>query len=320
MLSPTLGAAFQSNDIEEGLKYLSPGVLFFVINKVLIAIFNGKRQMKKFAIASSLRAFNILLFSIGVIFFLEKYYYFGAVFTVSEIVIFLVVLFMGPLKFYAQKKKVWFWITKNFKFGTKSIVHGLLSEAFIRVDVLMLGILLSDRLVGIYSFAAFFIEGIYQIPVVIRNLNNPILVKMIAENKPSKIIDFNRKTALVSFSFTFLVASLVAIIYPHFDLILPKETIDQSYQILLVLLSGMVIYSIFIPFDYIFLVGGSPGIQSIFMALNMTVNVGLNYLLIPQYGLLGASIGTFGSFLFASLLLNLLTPFFVNLRRGILIK
>ena len=42
-----------------------------------------------------------------------------------------------------------------------------------RIDIFMLGIFLSDQLVGIYSVAALFVEGFLQIIVVLQNNFNP---------------------------------------------------------------------------------------------------------------------------------------------------
>ena len=276
--------------------------------------------MKHFALATSIRVLSILLFCAYFVYTENPYSVFGLAFTFSEILLFIVVVLLKPTKVLFQQVRFKQWTYRHLNFGTKSVVHGLLSEAFIRVDILMLGIFLSDQYVGIYSFAAFFVEGIYQIPVVIRNLNNPILVKMLLENNIKKIITFNRKTALLSFVLTFFVSLVVAIIFPYLDQIFPAETINQSFPVLLVLLAGMVIYSNFIPFDYILLAGGLPGIQSFFMFANTTVNIGLNYYLIPKYGLIGASMATVISFMFACVLLNILSALLLNLPRGIFIK
>lgn len=315
-----IGQLFESKNLRYGIIYLSPGILFFVINKVLVAIFNGKRQMKYFALASAIRAVNIFALCIFLIINFDSLSYFGFVFTTSEILLFLVIIFLKPTGLLIKKDNIKQWISRHYQFGTKSVGHGLLSEAFIRVDVLMLGIFLSDTRVGIYSFAAFFVEGIYQIPVVIRNLNNPILVKMLIEKNVNKLIDFTRKTAKLSVTLTFSASVLVVIAYPYLDFIFKAETIDASYSVLLVLLSGMVLYSIFIPFDYIFITGGFPGIQSIFMSINMTSNIGLNYLLIPHYGLMGAAIATVSAFAFSCLLLNVLSIFYLSLPKGVLLK
>ena len=319
-ISPLLGQALQSQYVEEGLLYLSPGIAFFVTNKVLNAIFNGKQQMKHFALVSSVRAISILIFCLGLILFRQPYHYFGLVFTVSEILLFVVILFFKPIDFSFNKNQFQNWIKKHLNFGSRSVIHGLFSEAFIRIDILMLGFFLSDPKVGIYSFAAFFLEGLYQIPVVVRNLNNPILVKMLIDKNRDKLIKFTRKTASFSLGLTLLGSALIAIIYPHLDLFFDAETIRVSYPILLVLLGGMVIYSVSIPFDYIFITGGRPGIQSGFMSLNVAVNVGLNYYLIPLYGLMGAGIATVTSFISASILLNVFSMIFLRLPRGIFVK
>jgi O-antigen/teichoic acid export membrane protein len=315
-----IGDLFQSENVQKGIYYLSPGIFFFVVNKVLIAIFNGKRQMKQFALASSIRALSILLFCAYFVYTETPNSVFGLAFTFSEIILFVVVLLLKPTKVLFQQVLFKQWTYRHLNFGTKSVVHGLFSEAFIRVDILMLGIFLSDQYVGIYSFAAFFVEGIYQIPVVIRNLNNPILVKMLIKKDIDVLINFTRKTAGLSVCLTSIVSAAVAVSYPFLHWVFPSEMIRESYSVLLVLLGGMVIYSIFIPFDYIFITGGFAGLQSIFMSANMAVNIGFNYVLIPKFGLMGASTATVIAFLSAGLLLNCLSRLYLKLPGGILFK
>jgi O-antigen/teichoic acid export membrane protein len=319
VLSTPIGRIFDSQNVLLGIRYLSPGILFFVVNKVFLWIFNGKRKMKNFALASAIRATNILVFCIVLISTNSPYYYFGLVFTVSEILLFIYLVFAKPTAFSVNKIMFKPWMLKHFHFGSKVVTHGLLTEAFIRIDIIMLGIFLSDKMVGIYSFAAFFIEGIYQIPVVVRNLNNPILVKLLLAKDRLKLVRFNRSTALLSVGLTLIMSLLVGVIFPFLDIIFNPNIISESYAVLLVLLAGMIVYSLFIPFDNIFLNGGFPGIQSLFMISNASVNVILNIILIPKYGLMGACFATVSSFIFASIFLNILSAKYYKLSRGLFI-
>ena len=96
--------------------------------------------------------------------------------------------------------------------------------------------------------------------------------------------------------------------------------IEKSFPVLLVLMSGLVLFSICIPFDYIFLLAGSPGIQSIYIAANTTVNIVLNVILIPQYGIYGASLATALAFLWSTLFLNIMVASILKFRGGLFLK
>jgi O-antigen/teichoic acid export membrane protein len=274
--SSLIGQLFDSTLLSRGTLYLSPGIFFFVTNKVLIYMLNGQRQMKLFALASGARAVGILIIVLTVVFRYPDYENFGLAFTLTEIAILLLVLSWRPLSLQVDRALIKVWMRRHLNFGAKSFVHSMVSEAFIRVDVLMLGLFVSDKVVGIYSFAAFFAEGIYQLPVVVRNMNNPILVKMLIEKNADLFVSFTRRTAMLSLGMTLVVAGATAVIYPWLDLVFDPETIKDSTVVLWVLLAGMVVYSVSVPFDFLFLIGGRPGVPSLFMLGNVSVNILLN--------------------------------------------
>jgi O-antigen/teichoic acid export membrane protein len=320
LLCGPIGMVFDSRYVSAGIFYLVPGLFFFVINKTLIYMLNGRREMRCFALASGFRAVAIAILVGIIIFFYPSFDNFGLAFTIAEILVFILLLSWKPLSFnlYGSLFKLWF--IRHLQFGLKALIHSLVSEAFIRVDILMLGIFMADSVVGIYSFAAFFIEGIYQVPVVVRNLNNPILVKLLLERNVVRFVTFARKTSLLSFSITAVIASAVGVIYPWLDSVFDPMVIQQSTVVLWVLLSGMVIYSIFVPFEFSFIAAGMPGVQSLFMFINLITNVFLNAIMIPHFGLLGACTATVISFLFSGVMLNLLCARVLLLPRGLFFK
>ena len=51
----------------------------------------------------------------------------------------------------------------------------VLIELNTKVDILMIGFFMGDYNVGIYSFAALFGEGFYQLLIVLQNVLNPFI-------------------------------------------------------------------------------------------------------------------------------------------------
>lgn len=287
-----------------------------------MGILNGQRRMASFAIGQSIRALSILLVCIIIIFWKGPSYKFGFSFTCAELILlFFLLLFVKPIGFHIVKiVDIHRWMKKHFWFGSKALVHGFLSEAFIRVDIIMLGIFVSDKTVGIYSFAAMFLEGAYQVSIVIRTITNPILVRLLLLHDKKSIVSFARRTALLSFSATFATSAAIVLIYPYLKLFIPQEMIDSSYGVLLVLLAGLLVYSICVPFDYIFLQSGKPGLQSIYMMVITLTNATINFILIPFWGIYGACFATAFSFVFSSVFLNILSSRVLGLRGGIFVN
>ena len=63
----------------------------------------------------------------------------------------------------------------------------MLIELNTRVDIIMIGIFMSDEKVGIYSFAALFAEGFYQLLIVLQNILNPLMARNFSESKLDEI-------------------------------------------------------------------------------------------------------------------------------------
>ena len=62
MAAPLLARLFNSAFVGESISYAALGLTLFPLNKVLVAYFNGLREMKVFSLLQSLRFFFVMLF------------------------------------------------------------------------------------------------------------------------------------------------------------------------------------------------------------------------------------------------------------------
>jgi len=230
----------------------------------------------------------------------------GVSFTIAEVLLLPMLLFLVRPKaqHFATGTEFMHWLKRHFDFGSRALINGFLAESYIRIDIVMLGIFLSDEAVGIYSFAALFVEGLYQVPVVIRTIANPVLVRLIGSGDRLEVTRFCRKMAALSGAIFVAVAASVLLVYPYLGPYFPDDLVALSNPLLMVLISGLAVYSIMIPLDHILLQAGQPGRQSLMMAANVALNVLLNLTLIPFFGLYGAAAATAIAFISAGLLVN----------------
>ena len=175
-----------SVQVGRGVAIVAPAICLFSVNKILMGILNGARRMKAFAIVQSIRVVVILCVCFGISLFAHAAYLLALGFLCAEIAITPVLLILTrawswPFGLTQAKK----WAITHIKFGVKALSSGFLSESYIRIDILMLAIFVSDLNVGIYSFAALFVEGLFQVPVVIRTISNPVLVKLLIDKDPA---------------------------------------------------------------------------------------------------------------------------------------
>ena len=320
--SGLIGLAADSIDVGHGVLLVAPGLLLFVTSKVLMGILNGKRRMIAFAIGQSIRAVAILVACIVVIERNAPLSALGLCFTSGELATLCYLVFVArPFKL---RRCNWSLVQPWFKvhafFGIRAAVNSTLSETFFRVDILTLALFLPDRQVGIYSFAAFFLEGLYMVPVTIRYLANPILVRLINSGEREPLRAFARRVAAFSLAITMCIAICLLVVFPYFSYFAPEPAIGVAWSLLCILVLGLVVYSALIPFDYILLQAGRPGAQSIFMALATCLNATLNLLLIPAIGLHGAAVATSISFIASTVGLYGVTSLLLGMKGGIFLN
>lgn len=296
----------ESEDVGAGILYLSPAISLFVVNKVLTGLVNGQQRIRYFAVSQGARAIALVLLIVGISVYSVPMSWFGLAFIGSEALV--LVLFL-PVVFEAAQARVSpdlrkQWIRTHMSFGIRALPHGLLAEAFFRIDILVLAVYLSDAEVGLYSFVAFFVEGIYQIPYAVRIVTTPRLVPILALRS---FVDL-RGLALRSSATSFVVSALISVCLIFFSPVLqdwfPLLKDERVTGLFYILLLGLCVYAISGPFESIFLSADRPELQSVFMVIVTGINVCLNFILIPVYGIIGAAIATAISFAASAILLN----------------
>ena len=301
LAAPLIGAALASAHVVWGLYFVAPGIVCFALNKVMFGAINGRGQLRLYAWMQLLRAALVLVSALAIVMSAAPVYAVGAIFTAAELVLLPCLLFaVRPAAQVAASVREWG--GRHLAFGGRGLVNGVLLETHLRVDVIALGYFVSDRAVGIYAFAMLFAEAVYQVPVVIRTVAYPTLVQLAARADRAGLAHAARRLSLAGGGTCAAAAAAVAIGYP-----LVAPMFDPQYlegvTALRLLLAGMTAYAFVIPFDQLLLQSGLPGRQSLMMALYVGINVVLNIVLIPIYGLAGAAGATAISLVAAGLLL-----------------
>lgn len=322
LIAGFVGNIVESEPVGRGLAMAAPGLALFSMNKVLMGVLNGQRRMKAFAIIQGLRMLSILMFALFTAYKGWPAYFIGAGFAVAEAIILIPLLVL--VKPLWRRSNTWgdgrFWVRRHLEFGAKALPNGFLTEGYIRVDVLMLSIFVDDAAIGIYSFAAMFIEGLYQVPVVIRTVINPVLVRLISGGDKIKLTAFARRIMLLSLVIFVFVAGPVCFGFPLLTPWFPKGLVANAEPILWILIWGLGLYAAFIPLDFILIQAGYPGRQSMLMTFNILSNVGFNVWLIPDFGIVGAAVATSCAFVISGLSLNLVIWRWLAIPGGLFFK
>ncbi len=290
----SIGVLFSSEKLSISLAWISPGLIFFAINKIFLSAFNGFRWMRLFAAMQSLR----FLLMIAAFLFLVSVGWRGdslaVLFSIAEILLFIVCIFIVSRHLFSTKLHLMkYWFLKHLKFGFKSSFSGILLELNTRVDVLMLGYFASDTTVGIYSFSAMMAEGFFQVAVVVMRNVTPVLVRKIVTKEFEELRDFIKKGKKISSIFMAAAGGILILSYPFWiKLITNRPEYHAGWLVFSILVIGIIAASGYLPFRNILLAADLPGWHSIMIMILVGINALLNFVLIPFLNMAGAAFAT----------------------------
>lgn len=312
---PLVGSLFGSPDVSSSLTYALPGIPFFAVNKVLMAVVNANRRMRAYAVFQAVRYLLMgVLLAVAIANHLPGVKL-SIILACSEVLLLFCLAPYSLRLFSPVAPTRWFgWTKKHIAFGLRSFLSGILTEANTRIDVLMLGIFASDRIVGIYSLAAIVAEGLLQLPVILQANLNPIIATKYFGRQIKELEGLIRHGIRFSYVVLGLVALLAAIAYPLFiRVLIGGREFTSSWPVFGILAAGIALSAGYSPFKMILIQTGHPGAHSAFIASIALTNVLMNGLLIPFFGMYGAAIATSLSFALSVIYIRILTRHYARM-------
>ena len=306
---PLLAHLFSSERAGRSIAIAALGIVLFPATKVLISFLNGLRHMKAFAVLQAGRYIVVALIVSAFAMSDLPFEYASICFAIAELI---TLVFAGLYIFLrslvASLRVELAWLKAHIAFGSKGLVAGMFGEFNTRVDVLIIGYFLSEREVGIYSFAAMLLDGLYHLLAMVRVNFNPLLVQAIRDDR---LVDAQKILRLSKIFAPLVMGALALGVFVFYWLVtvqlVPERGLQEGLVVLLILLGGLVVTSGLIPFDNLLLVSGYPGYQTLQQMTGFIVNAIGNVTLIPILGLEGAAIGTAASYVAAVTVLTLLS-------------
>jgi O-antigen/teichoic acid export membrane protein len=294
LVAPSISDLLDSPGVATGMRWAAPGLFCFALTKILLGVVNGLRRMRAFAVYTSLR---YLLIAVG----LALAYGFDAtaaqlpaIWTFTEGVL-LVVLIVDLVATVALARCAGWsrWVRIHVDYGVRGITSTLAYELNSKLDVWMLGVVMSDERVGIYSLASVLAEGVMQLAVVVQNNLNPLLARALAARDHAQIGDLVRQTRRWFVPGLAAVCGLSALAYP---VVIPWIVGDAAFgdgaASYAILVAGIALASPYLPFGQLLLMASRPGWHTIMVLLVVGLNAAANLLLIPLLGMEGAATAT----------------------------
>ncbi|MBL8325294.1 MAG: oligosaccharide flippase family protein, partial [Rubrivivax sp.] len=289
-----LGQLFDSPATAGAIGWAAPGLLLFSLNKVLLAYLNGLRRMRAFSILQGLRYLLVMGVVCGVAASPVPVEMTTLGFIVAE-----AATAAGALLYIARRglaQHLHFdreWLRQHLRFGSKGLAAGMFAEFNSRIDVLLIGVFLPDREVGIYSFAAMMVDGIYHVLAMVRLNFNPVLVSSLRDRDHAQAVGLRRQSARFVLPATLVMSGIaVMVLWVLAHHVVPHKSLHEGLPSLLVLVSGLTLVSALVPFDNLLMVSGHPGYQTLQQVFTVAINALVAVLLLPVWGIAGAACGT----------------------------
>jgi PST family polysaccharide transporter len=286
-----------SDKISIYLVFLFGLVFLFKSADIVKLWFEAKVKSKYIVWLESILLLCFFIFKIVMIFMGAGIVFFGWI-AVAESVF----LAVGYLMLY--KKRVGSFFSWNAQYSLcKSlmvqswplILSGIAIVLYMRIDQIMLGQMLGNEAVGIYSVAVRFSEAWNFIPIIIVASLFPAIIKVKKINDVMYVKNLQRL-----YDFLFMLALLIAIVMSFVSVWLVELLLGESYSASGVVLSIHIWASIFV---FLGVAGGKwlilEGFQKhlFYRSLfGVASNVALNLILIPLYQEVGAAMATLFSY------------------------
>lgn len=286
--------AFGSAETGAAIRNAAYGLALFPLSKVLLAYLNGLRHMKAIAALQSMRYLTIMLLVSAVAMTELPVATMTLCFVVAEGAMLLLGLgYLWQRRLVAAPQWSSAWARRHFAFGSRGLMAGLFVEINSRVDVLMIGFFMNDQAVGIYSFAAMLVDGLYHVLAMVRINFNPLLVAAVRDRQWEQMRRLRAQSQKIVIPVMLVLGlGLVLAYYAMAAWIVPHKGLMPGIYPLLILLAGLVPVSFLVPFDNLMMVSGHPGLQTVQQLSSVGVNVVLAAVLLPVLGIDGAAIGT----------------------------
>lgn len=187
------------------------------------------------------------------------------------------------------------------RYGLRFYPSSIMGFFSYRIDAYLIAFLVPDAApaLGWYSMAVGLAEMVFFFPNAVASLFFPRVAASSREESDRQVAEVSRVTLLITAAFALLLVPAAAIMI---WLVLPA--FEASLPPLLVLLPGVVALSVAKVVGQYVVGIGRPGLNSAISIAALVLNVVLNLMLIPLFGITGAAAASLASYGFTALALT----------------
>ncbi|MBL9019710.1 MAG: oligosaccharide flippase family protein [Myxococcales bacterium] len=310
-----IGALVKSTIVPEGMLWAAPGLLCFGINKTLFGVVNGLRRMRAFAVYTSLR-YLLIAAGLGIAYARDlSPAQLPVIWSITECTLLLVLVVELMATVALRRAAGWrAWTRRHLDYGARSVVATLGMELNQKLDIWVVGAVMPEAQVGIYSLAAVVYEGALQLSMVVQNNVNPLIARHIAKGELLEVETIVKRARRWFVPAMVAACALGAALYPYLIPWLTKDEFRAGAAPFAILMGGLALASPWLPFNQMLLMAERPGWHTVFIVSMVTVAGAALGILTTTYGLVGAGAGTAIGLIAAAVLLRVMVKKTVGIR------
>jgi len=294
-----------NSELSPLIKIMSPLIILLTLNTISQGVFRGKMEIKDFIIGKDLLMPSIKLVVVTVLYFLGLRieglilgYYIG--FIVLIVYYLFKIILNNNIELKNVKLKNRKLIYSTFKFSLPLFLTGFLAFFVNKTDTFMIGYFLRDADVGVYNIALRIGTMSGFILTAFNTTFAPMISNLYEQDKIKELASIYKIITkwiliinLIAFSFFILFSNEIMLFFG-------KEFTAGAYALIFIGM-GQIIRVAVGPAGYINTMTGKPRFELYNNFIVLILNVILNYMLIPIYGINGAAIASAFSVAIANL-------------------
>ena len=276
------------NNIPQKYLYLSLLIIpIQILNIYITSIILGKQKIKTYNYIQVIQSVFLLLFITIAILFKEKTE--GII--IATIFASALTVILSFIKTIEITKGVKFTLNNQYyknsiKYGIQAHLSNILAMLNYRIDIFIINWFLTPVSIGFYTIAVTIVERLWMISQAASTVLFP---KVAAENNKEKLKKFTPKVVKNVTFITTIAAILIALFSYWLIIILYSKTYISSVAVLRALLVGIVALSADRIMANDISGRGYPMINTYRGIITVIINIALNILWIPKYGIVGAA-------------------------------
>ncbi len=283
---------FHNSEIDHLLKITAICFPFIALQRTVLGTLNGLRKMNYFAFLNIIHYIMVLFVSVVLVISLKLGVngavlgFVGPTILTGLFSLFFIKDYFKSIRFFSSALKELSW------FGFYVVIANSIGAINTQIDSLMIGYFMNGVDVGYYAVAAILIQGILLLPSAVQQVTSPAIAEYHGKKDYNNVIKLMKNVMLRTFLITIFLSGLLAFSGKFMIRMFFTDEFLPAYIPLLILLVG---YSIQAP---IISIGGwlsSVGkVKMIFKisCFSCLINIILNWILIPEFGIIGAATAT----------------------------